>query len=154
MIGIQLLFPQYSPDSWMSDTNLHWYPSYDNSHVHEGGAGYLKMFSYLDIFVLDAFLSTNDKPTQHYSPPNHTWNAYRLGLDLSPSSQQLAITARLTHNYWTLLVRFGNFPRCISRSHITTDSQSASLSRCLAPLGAGDQMLHLLEWQLLSLFFM
>jgi hypothetical protein len=40
-----------------------------------------------------------------------------------------------------------------SRSHITTDSQSASSSRCLAPLGAGDQMLHLFEWQLRSLFF-
>jgi hypothetical protein len=32
-----------------------------------------------------------------------------------------------------------------SRSHITTDSQSASSSRCLVPFGAGDQMLHLFE---------
>jgi hypothetical protein len=31
--------------------------------------------------------------------------------------------------------------RSRSRSHITTDGQSASSSWCLAPLGAGDQML-------------
>jgi hypothetical protein len=30
-----------------------------------------------------------------------------------------------------------------SRSHITTDHQSASSSWCLTPFGAGDQMLHL-----------
>jgi hypothetical protein len=41
-----------------------------------------------------------------------------------------------------------------SRSRITTDGQWASLAWCLASFGAGDQMLHLLEWQLLSLFFM
>jgi hypothetical protein len=39
-----------------------------------------------------------------------------------------------------------------SRSHITTDGQSVSSSWCLAPSGAGEQMLHLFEWQLLSLF--
>jgi hypothetical protein len=33
----------------------------------------------------------------------------------------------------------------VSRSHITTDSQSASSSWCLAPFGASDQMLHLFE---------
>jgi hypothetical protein len=32
-----------------------------------------------------------------------------------------------------------------SRSHITTGGQSASSSWCPAPLGAGDQMLHLFE---------
>jgi hypothetical protein len=36
-----------------------------------------------------------------------------------------------------------------SRSHITTDGQSASSSWCLAPFGAGDQMLHLFKWQFL-----
>jgi hypothetical protein len=41
-----------------------------------------------------------------------------------------------------------------SSSHIATDSQPASLSWCLAPLGAGDQMLHFFEWQLLSWFLM
>jgi hypothetical protein len=40
-----------------------------------------------------------------------------------------------------------------SRSHITTDGQSARSSWCLAPFGVGDQMLYLFEWQLLSLFF-
>jgi hypothetical protein len=45
-------------------------------------------------------------------PPNCTWNGYRLALDLSPSSQQLAVTTHLTHNYCTLLLlRSGNFPR-------------------------------------------
>jgi hypothetical protein len=39
-----------------------------------------------------------------------------------------------------------------SRSHITTEGQSASSSWCLVPLGAGDQMLHLFEWQLLFYF--
>jgi hypothetical protein len=47
-----------------------------------------------------------------------------------------------------------NVYNTISRSHITTDGQSASSSWCLAPFRAGDQMLHLFEWQLLSLFFM
>jgi hypothetical protein len=32
-----------------------------------------------------------------------------------------------------------------SRSHITTDGQSASSSWCLDPFGAGDHMLHLFE---------
>jgi hypothetical protein len=36
---------------------------------------------------------------------------------------------------------------------ITTDSQSASSFWCLAPFVTSDQMLHLFEWQLLSLFF-
>jgi hypothetical protein len=40
------------------------------------------------------------------------------------------------------------------KKNITTDGQSASSSWCFAPFGAGDQMLHLFEWQLLSLFFM
>jgi hypothetical protein len=43
---------------------------------------------------------------------------------------------------------------CLFRSRITTDGQSASSSWCLAPFGPGDQMLHLFEWQLLSLFYM
>jgi hypothetical protein len=34
-----------------------------------------------------------------------------------------------------------------SSSYIVTDSQSASLSWCRAPFGAGDQMLHFFEWQ-------
>jgi hypothetical protein len=37
-------------------------------------------------------------------------------------------------------------------SYVATDGQSATSSWCLAPLGTGDQMLHLFEWQLLSLF--
>jgi hypothetical protein len=43
---------------------------------------------------------------------------------------------------------------CQSRSHITTDGQLASSSWCLTSFGASDQMLHLFEWQLFSLFFM
>jgi hypothetical protein len=67
------------------------------------------MFSCLDIFVLDNFPGINDEPPQHYRPPNRTWNAYRLDIDLNTSSQQLAITTHLTHNYCTLLLlRFGN----------------------------------------------
>jgi hypothetical protein len=45
-------------------------------------------------------------------------------------------------------------PSSSSSSYIVTDSQSASSSWCLAPFGAGDQMLHFSEWQLLSLFFL
>jgi hypothetical protein len=40
-----------------------------------------------------------------------------------------------------------------SSSYIMTDGQSASLSWYLAPFGAGDQMSHFFEWQLLFLFF-
>jgi hypothetical protein len=47
-----------------------------------------------------------------------------------------------------------SMPEPIFRSHITTDGQSASSSWHLAPFGASDQMLHLFEWQLLSLFLM
>jgi hypothetical protein len=47
-----------------------------------------------------------------------------------------------------------NLFRARSRSHITTDGQSVSLSWCLAPFGEGEQMLHLFELQLVSLFFM
>jgi hypothetical protein len=36
--------------------------------------------------------------------------------------------------------------RMCSRSHIATDGQSVRSSWCLAPLGAGDHMLHLFEW--------
>jgi hypothetical protein len=46
----------------------------------------------------------------------------------------------------------GNCSVIRSRIHITTDSQSSSSSLCLALLGAGDQMLHLFEWQLLPLW--
>jgi hypothetical protein len=49
-------------------------------------------------------------------------------------------------------------PHAISRSrsycYIVTVGQSASLSWCRAPFGAGDQMLHFFEWQLLFYFFM
>jgi hypothetical protein len=70
------------------------------------------MFSYLDIFILDTCLGTNDTPPQHYRLPNYTWNEYRLPLDLTTSSQQLAVTIHLTHSYCTLLLlRFGSFPR-------------------------------------------
>jgi hypothetical protein len=41
-----------------------------------------------------------------------------------------------------------------SSNYIATDSQSAISFWCHAPFGAGDQMLHFFEWQLLSLFFM
>jgi hypothetical protein len=41
-----------------------------------------------------------------------------------------------------------------SRSHITTDGQSATSSWCQASFGAGDQILLLFDWQLLYLFFM
>jgi hypothetical protein len=37
-----------------------------------------------------------------------------------------------------------------SSSYIATDGQSASLSWCRAPFGAGDQILNFFEWQFLS----
>jgi hypothetical protein len=43
----------------------------------------------------------------------------------------------------TVAVYYENHSR--SRSHITTDGQSASSSWCLAPFGASDEMLHLFE---------
>jgi hypothetical protein len=65
------------------------------------------MFSYLDIFILDIFLGTNNEPPQNYHPPNCTWNVYWLALDFSTSSEQLATTTHLTHSYCTLfLLRF------------------------------------------------
>jgi hypothetical protein len=36
-------------------------------------------------------------------------------------------------------------PGTVGRGHITADGQSATSSWCLAPFGAGDQMLHLSE---------
>jgi hypothetical protein len=54
----------------------------------------------------------NDEPSQHYRPPNRTWNSYRLAFDLSISSRQLAVTTHLTQNSRTsisLLLRFRNF---------------------------------------------
>jgi hypothetical protein len=66
------------------------------SHIHKSSDEY---FSFLDIFILDTFLGTNDEPPQHYHPPNCTWNVFRLALDLSALSQQLAITRHVTHNY-------------------------------------------------------
>jgi hypothetical protein len=82
------------------------------------------MFFYMDIFVLDTFLRANDEPPRHYHPQNHTRNGYRLALDVSVSSQQLAISTHLIHNYWTLLLlRFWNFPR-VCRADTETISGS------------------------------
>jgi hypothetical protein len=61
-----------------------------------------KISSYLDIFTLDTFLGINDESSRHYRPPNRAWNEYQLALGLSTSSQQLAITTQLTHNYCSL----------------------------------------------------
>jgi hypothetical protein len=71
-----------------------WQQEVQNSHVHKGGDGYLQMFSYLGIFVLD----------------------------LSTLLRQLAITSHLTQNYCTLLLlRFVHFPR-LCRTDTTTVS--------------------------------
>jgi hypothetical protein len=86
------------------------------------------MFSCLDIFVLDTFLGTSDEPPQHYRKSDCTWNAYRLAVGLGTSSQQLAVTTQLTHNYCTfLLLRFGNFPRLCRTD--TTEKGRKSIDR-------------------------
>jgi hypothetical protein len=126
MVGIQLLFSQQTPDSRMSDTHLHWYPlcADSRSFIQNiqnilfyfrsrrswlSSVGNMRckipmftkaaMDTYNPIWTFSSwipFFGTNDEPPQHCHPPNHTWNAYRLALDLSTLSQQLEITTQHT----------------------------------------------------------
>jgi hypothetical protein len=78
---------------------------------------------------------------------------YRLIWDCVPSSSLLTTRRDCGGGILTRLDT-GCYRRSRSRSHITTDGQSASSSWYPASFGASDQMLHLFEWQVLSLFFM
>jgi hypothetical protein len=69
-----------------------WQYSIQNAHAHNGGNAYLQIISYLDDFVLYAFLDASSEPPHHYCPQNHTQNSYWLALDVSTSSQCLAVT--------------------------------------------------------------
>jgi hypothetical protein len=164
MVAIQLLLSKHSPDSWRltpictdafhvlitgvsfiisrissstSEVVDFWCPLLATWAAKFPRSQRQHTFPYLDIIIMDICLGTNDGPPQHYCLPNCTWNAYSLALDLSTTSQQLAITKHLTYrvrqanflfwiwnaiwkrklacrtlyNHCTLLLRFGNYTR-------------------------------------------
>jgi hypothetical protein len=64
-------------------------------------------------------------------------------------SQPVCLDVLMSSPFW-----FSYTGERSSSRYIATDDQSASLSWCRAPCGAGDQMLDFFEWQLLSFFIM